>query len=127
MSAASPHILYINKMDQEDASVRATFEALQAISARPLLLREIPIRDARGGLTGMIDLVSERAFRWEPHKPSEMIAMPKDIAALEGDARETLLESLADFDDTLMMELLDDVTPRPARSTKTSCATCART
>ncbi|MCW8842063.1 MAG: elongation factor G, partial [Rhodobacteraceae bacterium] len=106
-----PHILYINKMDQEDASVRATFEALQAISARPLLLREIPIRDARGGLTGMIDLVSERAFRWEPHKPSEMIAMPKDIAALEGDARETLLESLADFDDTLMMELLDDVTP----------------
>ncbi|MDV4145357.1 elongation factor G [Shimia sp. FJ5] len=106
-----PHMLYINKMDQEDASVRATFEALQAISSRPLLLREIPIRDADGQLTGMVDLVSERAFRWEPHKKSEMISMPKDMAALEEGARNTMLESLADFDDALMMELLEDVAP----------------
>ena len=108
---AIPHILYINKMDQEDASVRATFEALQAISSRPLLLREIPIRDDNGQLTGMVDLVSERAFRWEPHKKSEIISMPKDMADLEGEARSTMLESLADFDDELMMELLEDVAP----------------
>ncbi len=106
-----PHMLFINKMDQEDASVRATFEALQAISSRPLLLREIPIRDAGGQLTGMVDLVSERAFRWEPHKTSEMISMPRDMATLEEDARTTMLESLADLDDDLMMELLEDVTP----------------
>lgn len=106
-----PHIFYINKMDQEDASVRATFEALQAISSRPLLLREIPIRDSNGQLTGMVDLVSERAFRWEPHKKSEIISMPREMAELEEEARSTMLESLADFDDDLMMELLEDVAP----------------
>lgn len=106
-----PHLIYINKMDQEDASVRATFEAIQAVSTRPLVMREIPIRDADGHLTGMVGLVSERAWRWEPHKKSEMITMPKELADTEGDARNTMLESLADFDDDLMVELLEDVVP----------------
>ena len=106
-----PHVIYINKMDQEDASVRATFEAIQGISSRPLLLREIPIRDGSGHITGMVDLVSERAWRWEPHKKSEMITLPKELEDAEGEARTTMLESLADFDDDLMMELLEDVVP----------------
>ncbi len=106
-----PHLIYINKMDQEEASVRATFEALQTISSRPLLLREIPIRDSDGHLTGMVDLVSERAWHWEPHKRSAMITLPKELAATEGEARNALLETLADFDDNLMMELLEDVVP----------------
>lgn len=106
-----PHFVYINKMDHEDASVRATFEAIQGISSRPLLLREIPIRDDTGQISGMVDLVSERAWRWEPHKKSEMITLPKDLENAEGEARTTLLESLADFDDDLMMELLEDVVP----------------
>ena len=106
-----PHVIYINKMDQEDASVRATFEAIQSVSSRPLLLREIPIRDDSGQVTGLVDLVSERAWRWEPHKPSEMITMPKSLEGVEDEARTIMLESLADFDDTLMMELLEDVVP----------------
>ncbi|MEQ9695598.1 elongation factor G [Shimia sp. SDUM112013] len=106
-----PHFVYINKMDHEEASVRATFEALQGVSARPLLLREIPIRDNDGHVTGMVDLVSERAWRWEPHKKSEMITLPKDMVATEDEARNTMLETLADFDDDLMMELLEDVVP----------------
>ncbi|MDA5093093.1 elongation factor G [Aliiroseovarius sp. KMU-50] len=106
-----PHLIYINKLDQEEASVRATFEALQTISSRPLLLREIPIRDGSGQLTGMVDLVSERAWRWEPHKRSEMITLPKELEASEDAARGEMLESLADFDDDLMMELLEDVVP----------------
>lgn len=106
-----PHILYINKMDQEEASVRATFEALQTISARPLVMREIPIRNSDGQLTGMVDLVSELAWRWEPHKRSEIISLPKELDEAEDEARNTMLESLADFDDDLMVELLEDVVP----------------
>lgn len=106
-----PHFIYINKMDQEEASVRATFEAVQAISSRPLVMREIPIRDSEGQLTGMVDLVSERAWRWEPHKRSEMITLPKALEESEGEARNAMLESLADFDDDLMVELLEDVVP----------------
>ena len=106
-----PHFIYINKMDHEEASVRATFEAIQTVSARPLVLREIPIRDAQGQLTGMVDLVSERAWRWEPHKKSELIELPVGLAEAEDEARNTMLETLADFDDALMTELLEDVVP----------------
>ncbi|WP_299354264.1 elongation factor G [uncultured Shimia sp.] len=106
-----PHVIYINKMDHEDASVRATFEAIQGVSIRPLLLREIPIRDDEGHVSGMVDLVSERAWRWEPHKRSEMITLPTELEEAEGEARSMMLESLADFDDDLMMELLEDVVP----------------
>lgn len=106
-----PHILYINKMDQAEASVRQTFEALQAVSSRPLVLREIPMRDKNGTVTGMVDLVSERAWRWNEHKRSDMISLPDTLKDAEGEARNTMLESLADFDDSLMEELLEDVVP----------------
>jgi len=105
-----PHVVFINKMDQPGPGVRATFEALQAISQNPLLLREIPIRDG-DTITGHVDLVSERAFRWQEGKPSELISLPEELNEREHSARTEMLESLADFDDTLLEELLEDVTP----------------
>ncbi len=51
-------------MDLAEASVRATLEALQALSTRPLVLREIPIRENGEQISGFVDIVSERAFRW---------------------------------------------------------------
>jgi len=98
-------------MDQAEASVRATFEALQSVSSRPLLLREIPMRNDAGEITGMVDLVSERAWKWNPHKPSDLISLPDNLKDDEELARTEMLESLADFDDHLMEELLEDVVP----------------
>ncbi len=105
-----PHMIFVNKMDHPEASVRETLEALQAISAEPLVLREIPIRDGET-ITGHVDLVSERAFRWKEGKPSELIQLPEAILDREHEARAGMLESLADFDDTLLEELLEDVVP----------------
>ncbi len=105
-----PHMIFINKMDHPDTSVRKTFEALQTVSSRPLVLREVPIRDGNN-ISGHVDLVSERAFRWQEGKPSELIALPDDMSTSESDARAGMLESLADFDDTLLEELLEDVVP----------------
>lgn len=106
-----PHVIFINKMDQAKGAVRPTLEALQAFSARPLVLREIPIRDSEGQVTGFVDLVSERAWRWTPHKPSELVSLPESLLPDEASARETLLETLADHDDHIMEELLEDVAP----------------
>lgn len=106
-----PHLLYINKMDLPEASVRATLHAVQAVSARPLVLREIPMRDAAGKVTGHVDLVSERAWRWNAHKASDLVALPEGVRGDEASARGAMLEALADFDDGLMEELLEDVVP----------------
>ena len=59
-----PHIIFINKMDSASVGVKATLEGLQAVSERPLVLREIPMRDGET-VSGHVDLVSERAFEWK--------------------------------------------------------------
>ena len=105
-----PHILFINKMDTAISSVKETLEALQAFSDRPLVLREIPIRED-DKIVGHVDLVSERAFQWTAGKPSDLVEIPGEVKDREQEARTDLLESLADFDDKLLENLLEDVIP----------------
>ena len=105
-----PHILFINKMDVSSGSVRGTFEALQRVSERPLVLREIPIRDGEH-ISGHVDLVSERAFEWQEGSSSKLMELPDALKDDEELARTELLESLADFDDELLENLLEDVIP----------------
>jgi elongation factor G len=109
-----PHILFINKMDQASHSVRDIMTALQGVSSRPLVLRQVPIRVAgKSGdaVTGYVDLISERAYKYRPGQESDLIKMPEELLPREQEARAGLLERLADFDDHLMEELLSDAVP----------------
>src|SRR4030081_2816208 len=73
-----PHMLYINKLDAANARVRDVLAALQAVSDRPLVLRQVPLRDD-SGVTGYVDLVSERAYKYRPGQPSDLIPLPGDF------------------------------------------------
>ena len=105
-----PRVVFVNKMDGAEADVRTALEAIQGVSARPLVLREIPIREG-DHVSGFVDLVSERAFRWQEGNTSELISLPDKLAEPESEARTEMLEALADFDDTLLEKLLEDVQP----------------
>lgn len=108
-----PHILFINKVDTlGDLRIRDVVQAYQAVSARPLVLREVPVRED-GRITGYVDLVSERAYHFNPHKPSDLMALPESVKDREGEARQDMLEALSDFDDSLLEQLLEDVRPDP--------------
>jgi len=76
--AGVPHIVFINKFDKKDVSVQAMMQAFQEASEKPLVLREIPIREG-GTVTGHVDLVSERAFQWEEGKPSSLVPCPRRL------------------------------------------------
>jgi elongation factor G len=106
----SPHILFINKIDTAGTRLKETLEALQAVSERPLVMREVPIREGEQ-VVGFVDLVSERAYRYHPGQTSDLIRIPAAIQDEERLARQEMLEHLADFDDHLMEELLEDVQP----------------
>ncbi|WP_374440794.1 elongation factor G [Stella sp.] len=108
-----PHMLFVNKMDQATERVRDLLEALQAVSQRPLVLRQVPIRgaEAESPVTGYIDLVSERAYAYKPGQASELIAMPETVREREANERQKMLERLADFDDGLLEQLLSDAMP----------------
>jgi elongation factor G len=76
----------------------------------PLVLRQIPIwKD--GIVMGFVDLALERAFLYREHAASEVIEFDNDNQSRKKDARFTMLEKLADHDDELMEQLLEDIEP----------------
>ncbi len=105
-----PRILFLNKLDKADGSVRQTLEMLQPASGVPLVLRHIPVWQ-NDVVTGFIDLALERAFVYREHTASELIDMTDEDRAREAEARFTMLETLADYDDGLMEQLLEDIQP----------------
>jgi len=107
---AIPHFLFINKIDKAEARVRDIVPMLQPASTKPLVVRQIPIWE-NDIVTGFIDLALERAYVYREHAPSEVVAIPDPLAAHEKEARFSMLEKLADYDDELMEQLLEDVPP----------------
>ena len=107
-----PHLIFINKIDRATGSMQDLIAALNAISDHPIVLRHLPIK-TDDKITGYVDLAAERAYVYERGKASHTISYPKDDPRVDA-ARYGLLESLADFDDHLMEELLDDITPSTA-------------
>jgi len=105
-----PHAIFINKIDTARGRIRDLLEALQPVAATPLVARQIPIWEGEK-VTGFVDLALERAYHYEQGKPSKLIDLPEEMSARENEARFHMLEQLADFDDTLMEQLLSDVTP----------------
>lgn len=105
-----PRFLFLNKIDQSQTPVRDVLAMLQPASQTPLLLRQIPIWEDNIA-TGFIDLALERAFVYREHAPSSVMEMPAHEVAREKEARFSMLERLADYDDELMEGLLSDIEP----------------
>ena len=105
-----PRFLFLNKIDKTDQRVRETLKLLQPASRVPLLLRQIPIWNG-DIISGFVDLALERAHVYKEHAPSEVIELKGDDRDREKEARFTMLETLADHDDQLMEQLLEDVEP----------------
>jgi elongation factor G len=104
-----PHLLFLNLAEEGNVSMRELLESLQAVSSRPLVLREVPLRQD-GRVVGVVDLVSERAWG-TGEGPSALISIPEAERPGEELARRELLERLADLDDALLAQLLEDVVP----------------
>ena len=110
-----PHMVFINKMDTASARVSEVLAALQGVSQRPLVLRQVPVAQREGAAgdhpQGYVDLVSERAYKYKPGQASDLIKLPDDMLDEEKTGRADLVEKLADFDDKLLEQLLEDVQP----------------
>ncbi len=105
-----PRILFVNKIDKADAGVQDVLKLLQPASRTKLILRQIPTFSGEL-ISGFVDLALERAFVYKEHAPSEVVPLEGDAADLEKTARFSMLETLADHDDELMEQLLEDIQP----------------
>ena len=105
-----PRLIFLNKIDAATSRVRETLEMLQPASRSPLIVRQIPLWQ-NGIATGFIDLALERAFVYREHAPSTVVDVPAGEMPREKEARYSMLERLADYDDALMEELISDIEP----------------
>jgi elongation factor G len=105
-----PHLIFLNKMDRADVDFMQVLQALSTVSSRPLVPHQYPIGHGQK-LKGFIDLVTEEAFQYHAGGAADPIPFPADLAIAEKSARQEMLETLANFDDHLLEELLEDIQP----------------
>lgn len=106
----TPHVIWINKIDKADTPFRTLLAQLKDVSSRPLVLHQYPVGYG-ATLIGFIDLVTEQAYQYHAGAPADLIPIPMMLADEEKAARQEMLETLADFDDGLLEELLEEVNP----------------
>lgn len=105
-----PHLVFINKMDRANNNFMDVLHALKAVSSRPLVAHQYPIGQGEN-LVGFIDLVTEQAYHYHPGAPADPVPFPVELKEQEHAARTEMLEELANFDDHLLEELLEEIEP----------------
>ncbi|WP_037315011.1 elongation factor G [Ruegeria halocynthiae] len=111
--AGIPCFLFINRMDNPNGRIRDIIAALQTYCTHHIALRQVPIRDGET-IIGAVDLISERAWKYQEGQPSALIELPQSAEDREQEARTELLETLSDFDDHLLEQLIEDKQPPSA-------------
>ncbi len=100
-----PRMIFVNKMDRENANFDATLDQLKAAFGPKIAPVYLPIGSAEG-FTGYVDVIEQHANVYEGGKPKET-PIPEDMRATEELRRDALVEAAAEASDELMMKYLD--------------------
>ncbi len=103
-----PRVAFINKMDRRGADFAASVESVrERLGANPVPI-QIPI-GAEDDFRGIVDLVEMQAVTWPDNElsPPERGEIPEEILALATEAREMMVESLAEIDDDIAEKFLE--------------------
>lgn len=100
----------VNRLDRERASFATALEDLHAAFGRTLVPVQLPYGEEKG-FRGVIDLVGQRAYTYEGGTGrGKAVAIPESLAAEAKNAREALVELVAEADDDLMSRFFDEGT-----------------
>jgi elongation factor G len=105
-----PRIVFINKMDRLGSNYQKCLkEIAERLSARPVLL-QLPI-GVEEKFEGLIDLLEMKALYYSknPDDPArfDIKPIPDKLMPEAAEARASLIESLADIDDSLIEDFLE--------------------
>jgi len=101
---------FVNKMDRSGADFLKVVGQVREMLGGNAVPLQLPI-GAEETFTGVVDLVYNRAMVWneDDHGMTfREVPIPADMLDEVAEWREKLLESVADFDDTLMEKYFDD-------------------
>ncbi len=100
--AKLPRLIYINKMDRENADFFKVVEEIQAKLGKKCRPLQVAI-GSQAGFKGVVDLLAMKAYTGSPAKETEIPAELKDRV---DSYREKLVESIAELDDKLIEKYL---------------------
>lgn len=107
-------LVFINKMDKPDLDFTETLNVLKDMpgtkTPRPLNPLQYPILSANG-ITGYVDVLKKEAFKYGAQGKPEHTDVPGDLQGDLENAREKLVDGLADTDDSLLEMVLEGTDP----------------
>jgi len=118
-----PHLFFVNKLDRPGANFDATLTALRDAYGPHVVATHLPIGSGEK-FGGYVDLATRKAYLDDGGHVSE-IDVPAEMNAQVDAQRTMLLEALADFDDTLMEELLEGKDPAQDEIDRDLCEDCS--
>ena len=109
-----PRIVFISKMDRENANFDKCLEGLRKAFGRHLVPVTLPV-GSEVGFRGVVDLIGEKVLTWEDGKGRDPKTEPLsgELADKAAPDRESLIEAAAETDDDLTMKYLDGQTLTP--------------
>jgi len=111
-----PRIAFINKMDRIGAHFDNAVDTMrERLGAKPVKV-QLPI-GAESGFSGVVDLINMKAIVYKDDlgQEWEVVDIPDSHVGLAHDARTALVEAVADYDDELMEDYLEEKPIEPAR------------
>jgi len=107
VEAGLPRAIFVNKMDRERASWDQTLAQLVTAFGNQVAPLELPIGQEHE-FTGVADLLSEKAFRYDGGATGSEGAWDDQIHAVADASREKLIEAVAESDDALIEKYLEE-------------------
>jgi elongation factor G len=103
-----PRAVVINKLDRERASFGRSLESVQNVFGRTAVPVQLPLGEEKA-FHGVVDLLSMKAFTYPSGsngkgKPADI---PADVASAAKEARERLVEMIAETNDSFMEEFFE--------------------
>ena len=109
VEAGLPRAIFVNKLDRERADFPGTLDQLVSAFGNQVAPFELPI-GAEHEFRGVADLLHEKADLYPSGPKAEESEWPDEIHPMADPAREKLIEAVAESDDDLIEEYLEEGT-----------------
>ncbi len=98
-----PRLFVVNKLDRENASFARAVDSITKAFGRQAVPVQIPI-GAEKAFSGVVDLIANKAYVYEKDESgrNKVTEIPSELTAATKEARDKLVEVVAEVDDSLM-------------------------
>ena len=103
-----PRLVVLNRLDRERSSLSRTLDALRVVCNRTVIPIQLPIGEEKS-FKGIVDLVTKKAYIFQVDGSGKFSEgeIPANMAGAVGEAREALIEMVAEVDEKLMEKFFE--------------------